>query len=119
MPLHGLSERAVEDPPADVQDQVALLGHSDEFAGPDDAARGVLPAQEGFEPGYLARGDVDDGLVMEDELVGGDRALERGCQGVARDHRSGHLRLEERNPVLASRLGRIHRDVGVAQQLVR
>ena len=38
---------------------------------------------------------------------------------MARDDRRVHRRFEDRGAALAGRLGRVHRDVGVPQQLVR
>ena len=63
--------------------------------------------------------ELDDRLVVEDELARSATArCEVGRQLWRRDHRVVHLGLEHDDAALAARLRRVHRDVGVAQQLV-
>ena len=116
-PRAQLPARLAEDPAADLEDRVGLLGDPDEVVRADPAALGVLPADERLDADHPAAGDLDDGLVLEDELAGGDGALEVGRQLGTGHHGLVHRRFEDDHPALAASLGRIHRDVGVAQQV--
>ena len=62
---------------------------------------------------------VDDRLVVEDELLALDRAPQVGAELEARDRRLAHRRHEPLVRAAAARLGRVHRGVGVAQQVRR
>ena len=55
---------------------------------------------------------------MDDELVARHRALQIGLELDALEYLGAHRRLEEGVPALAVGLGAVHRDVGVAQQLL-
>ena len=112
-----LTTGLAQHPAADLEDRVGLLGHPDEVVRADPAALGVLPAHEGLDADHPARRDLDDGLVLQDELAGGDRVLEVGRQLGAGHHRLVHRGFEDDHPALATSLRRIHRDVGVAQQV--
>ena len=63
-------------PAPDRLDQAAVLGDRDELGRVEQAALGVLPADQRLEAGDLAAAEGDDRLVGEHELV----ALERVAQ---------------------------------------
>ena len=69
-------------------------------------------------PAIAARVELDDRLVEDRELAAADAPFQLGREGVAGDDRRVHRRLEDRDAALAGCLGGVHRDVGVAQQLV-
>src|SRR3990172_2389860 len=118
VPRRRLAAGPIEDPAADVEDQVRTLGHADEFARPDHPALRVDPADERFDAGHPTARHVDDRLVVEDELVRRDGALEGLGERMPLLDGRRHLGLEEDDPVLAPGLRRVHRDVGVAEELV-
>jgi hypothetical protein len=78
----------------------------------------VLPADECLDPRDPSRRQLDDGLVEDVELAASEAARQLGAQLVPRDDGGVDRRLEHRYAVLAGRLRGVHRDVGVAQQLV-
>ena len=116
VPLEDLAAGALLDPAADRLDQAAVLGDRDELGRVEQAALGVLPADQRLEAGDLAGAQADHRLVVERELV----AVERVAQ-LAFDlepaHRAGpHLGVEEDAAGAAAFLGPVHRRVGVADQ---
>ena len=80
------------DPAADRHDQPGLLGDRDELVGRHHPALGVVPAQQRLDAGDRAVVQPHDGLVVELELPGGDRALQVGPQLQAGEHALVHLR---------------------------
>ena len=99
-------------------DQAGLLGQRDELAGAEEAARRVLPAHQRLEAGDAAEVEVDDRLVVQDQLVVLDRALELLAAVEPGDGVDVHVVGEDREAVGAGGLGGVHREVGVAQQVV-
>src|SRR4051812_27379219 len=63
VPAHGLGARLLEHAMTERHDQAALLGDGDEVGRGDQAALGVLPANERLEADDLARARRDDRLV--------------------------------------------------------
>jgi hypothetical protein len=59
----------------DPVDQAALFGQRDEFAGWNQAALGVAPADQSLEPGQLVVIEMDDRLEERFEFVRIDAAL--------------------------------------------
>ena len=90
----------------------------DELVGPDQAAGRVAPADERLDAGGSPGRQLDDRLVVDDQLAAADAPGELRRQRVAGDDRGVHRRVEDRDAALAAGLRRVHRDVGVAQQLV-
>ncbi len=74
---------------------------------------------QGLESGDLARVQSHDGLVLDGELVAGDRALEVRLELETVAHGQVHARLEQRPAAAAVLLGPVHRQVGVAQEVGR
>ncbi len=69
-------------------------------------------------PEMLPLVQLDDRLVVQDELAVLQRALQVGLQLQALQGRVVHRGLEDLVATLALLLGHVHRDVGVAQQLL-
>ena len=46
-----------------------MLGQRDERIGWDQAAVGVLPADQGLDPAHVTGAQADLGLVVEDQLA--------------------------------------------------
>ena len=78
----------------------------------------MSPAQERLDADDLARRQVHDRLVEHDELVALEGPLEVALEREPGERGRVHARLEDLDAVLAVALGHVHRDVGVAQQLV-
>jgi hypothetical protein len=78
-----------------------------------------MPAQQRLHADHLAVRETDLRLVVQAELVFGDRAPQLGFELLAALDLALHRLDEEAVGVAAVRLGAIERDVGVAQQLVR
>jgi hypothetical protein len=70
LPAPGGCGSLLENPGADGVDEAELFGHRDEDAGGICRAR-VRPAQQGFGLGAAA-GEVEDGLVVQRQLAGGE-----------------------------------------------
>ena len=79
----------------------------------------MLPANEGFRTDDLARLELDDRLVVDDELLPLDGPPQLRLHPQARHNSVVHGRLEDLETGLALGLGGVHRDVGVAQQFAR
>jgi hypothetical protein len=116
-PAGRLGARGVEHPAADLDDEAALLGARDELVGPDHPALGMLPAHERLDRDGAPVAQVDDRLEVDDELVAGDRALQVARQLAALQRLGLHLRREERVSA-ALALGRVHRQVGLAHEVL-
>ena len=78
----------------------------------------VLPSDKGFDAGDLAAEQVDLGLVVQAQFA----ALDPGSQFVLQLRVGSHVVAErlvvDLDAVAASVLGRIHRGIGLTQQIV-
>ena len=117
-PAHRLLDRGDHDVVADLVDQPALLGEGDERQGSQQAALGVRPAHQRLHGDDLSADQVEDRLVVDDQLAAIGRATQAGLEVETVDRRLVHLVGEHLVAVLAGRLGRVHGQVRVAQQLV-
>src|SRR6185437_14335306 len=68
-PARGLPARLLEHPAPDLDDLTGLLGEPDEVGRLEQAARRMLPANECLDANDAPALELDDGLVVEDELV--------------------------------------------------
>ena len=87
--LRRLAAGLAEDPAADRQDRAVLLGDLDELVGHDQAALGMLPADERLDAGEPAGREVDDRLVARARAGrgrrrAGARRSARGARGSPR-----------------------------------
>ena len=117
-PTRQLRTRLVENPAADVDDLAAVLEHRDEPVRRHQALGGVVPADQGFDAVDAEVGQVDDGLVEECELAGGQARVELGPEGEPVVGGQLHRRLEDDRLVATGALGPVQRDVCVAQQVL-
>ena len=116
VPLDDLAAGALLDPAPDRLDQAAVLGDRDELGRVEQAALGVLPADQRLEAGDLAGAQADHRLVVEGQLV----AVERVAQ-LAFDLEPAQrpARISASNSTQRARplfLGPVHGRVGVADQ---
>jgi hypothetical protein len=88
--------RALEEPAAERDDEAGLLGQRDEDIGRDRAALRVRPARERLDGADAAGRELDERLVVDLELVAGERALEVGLELEALDGAGEHRRVELR-----------------------
>ena len=68
LPLSELVARALENPQANRRDHAGILGERDEIDRIDEAALGMLPANQCFEAGELAVLKRNDRLIVNAEL---------------------------------------------------
>ena len=73
---------------------------------------------EGLDADHCPARQVDHGLVVEDKLVAGNRVAQPHLALEALEGRRMEGGSEELTATAAARLGGVHGDVGVAQQLV-
>ncbi len=117
-PGRGLARGVAQHPAPERDDQSGLLGERDELARAEQAALGMLPAHERLEARVAAEVEVDDRLVVQDQFLVLDRALELLAAVEAGDGVGVQVGGEDRAAVRARGLGGVHREVGVAQQVV-
>ena len=115
-PLGQLRAARLEHPGADIDDQAALLGGRHEFSRIAHRFARRLPAQQRLEPGQLAVAERVLRLVVERELA----PLQRVVQAALRRQRRHalHRPIVEHGARAAVRLGAVHRQIGVAHQLI-
>ena len=118
LPRRRLAAGVAEHRIGERHDEAGLLGDRDEIGRPDHPAAGTRPAHERLEAADLRRGQLDDRLVDEREVVALDRLAQLGLERQALHRRGVHVRVEDLIAAAARRLGAIHGDVGVAQQFV-
>ena len=120
VPPPGVLAGGPQHPGADGHDEAGVLGDRDEVepAAPGRAAG--LPPQQRLHRGDPAGVEVHDRLVVQDELVVGQRLAQAGADaGCGRRRAAAQLGLEQRDPVLAGLLRRVQGQVGVAQHVRR
>ena len=78
----------------------------------------MVPAHEGLHAARLARPQIHDRLEEDDELRFRDRPLELLAQDVPTDDGFAHHGVENGVAALAGGLRLVHRDVGVAQEVL-
>ena len=80
---------------------------------------GTVPAGQGLDGHELLRFEVDDRLVVDLDLVALDRLLESDDELVTRPDPIEHPPVEARERALAVTLGLVHRQIGIAENLLR
>ena len=102
MPRAQLARGRIEDAFADRHDEPALLGERQIVTGRDRPEQGMAPPEEGLDRGDRAGREVDDGLVLQPELVARDSAFEFGREIEGRSLRPrtwGHARTVASAPI--------------------
>ncbi len=105
------------------QPPTALMSPLSSASGMKSAGRrrpelGMVPAHQRLEAVRRPGGQVDDGLVLEQEAPIGQGSLEGTAQVAAPVDRLGQASIEQLDPPVADGLGGVHRGVGIAQQLL-
>ena len=118
VPRHDLMGGGLQDRSAEGDDLAVLLRQADEVGRVDDAAGRVAPADQRLDADDPAGRQLDDRLVVDGEVAAADAPAQVGVQLVSLDDGAMHLRVEDLGPALAVGLGPVHRDVGIAQELV-
>ena len=114
LPGAHLAAGLIQHERSDGSDEAVLLGGGDELHRGDEAPGGVCPAHEGLHSLETPVGEVEGGLVVEDELAAGDGSPEVVVEGEAFDERGAHGRFKYDAAVLAAPFGHVHRHIGVA-----
>ena len=116
--LH-LAAGLVQHPPAQPHDEPGLLRQRDEVLRQQVAVGRVLPADQRLDPVDRAGAELDDRLVVQGQLALASIAARSAASISSRcAHVGVHPRLVGLRASLAPALGGVHRDVGVAQQVV-
>src|SRR3546814_294205 len=68
-PGFGLAASLAQHPLPYRHDEAAILGNADELLWQDEAARGMVPADQRFGASNLVRTEIDLGLVMQHEFL--------------------------------------------------
>jgi len=118
LPGGELLERLAEHEHREPAHEAGALGERDERVRADEPALRVAPANQRLHPDHATVLEFHDRLVVHHELLVDEGPLQ--FRPLARLlHQVGvHGRVEDRVPVAAGRLGRVHREVGVAQQFL-
>ena len=118
LPLDHPAAGLPEHPAAKRVNLPALLGDRDEAVRHDQALGGVHPADQRLHPDHARRLHLDDGLEVEDELlpVGGSLQVQLELEPLR--ERLVHVALEDLVAALPLALGLVHRQVGVAEQVL-
>ena len=115
-PAPRVAARLLQYPGADRQDQAGLLGGGDEVDRANQAALGVVPAQQGLGATHGAGGQVDLGQEAQDELAAVQGAAQRDLGLVAACGARAHALVVDLVHAAAALLGAVHGGVGLAQQ---
>ena len=116
-PRCSLPARGLKHPPTDRDDQAARFECRDEFVGHDDAPLGMAPAQEGLDAGEGSCGEINSGLIHQEELAGFQSAVQSDIEMSVIIRVVLHRGGERHGTLLSGGLGLVERDVGVSQQL--
>ncbi len=118
LPRRRLPARLAQHPLADHQDQPGLLGQRDEAARRHQPVPATRPAQQRLRAHDPPGGKLHLRLVVQQQLAARHAVAQVGLR-LHRVARPGaHLLGEEAPGVAPRRLGAVHREVGVAQQVV-
>src|SRR6185437_4094095 len=117
MPLCDGFHRSGENELSDGYDEPGLLRHSDETLRRNESMRRMFPAQQRLQRDHPARGNIDNGLVMNVELTGLHGATQARLDAHALFQPARHDRAEELEVIPSSILCLIHRRVRMTQEL--
>jgi hypothetical protein len=114
-PRRRLPAGRLEHPLADQRDQAVLVGVGDERVRAEQARLGVVPAHERLDSAHVARDELVHRLVVEDELLLGQRAPDPRREREPAPRLAGVVGIERRRAP-ARALGLVHRGVRVLEQ---
>ena len=115
-PRGGCGAGVLQHPPADQLDQPGLLGQRDEHQRRDEAALRVpFHRSSASAPTMAPAREVDDGLVVQGELLPAERAGQVVLHGRPVQQPLAHRGDEDLDPGLAGVFGRVHRHVGLLE----
>ncbi len=117
-PVGGIGARLAQRPLTDRHDEARLLRQRDEVRGRDEAACGMVPAQQRLELGDLVSLQIELGLVVELKLAVVQRCPQIALERVARLHLLVHRALEETRVPGSVGLCPRQRQVGILEQLI-
>src|SRR5450756_2393320 len=100
-----LGQRAVQDVAGERPDQAGVLGQRDEVVRWDQAAVGVLPADQGLGADDVPGADADLGLVVQDQLV----AVQRPAQVPEQRQLRRGVAVDGHSPAKLALLGDLRR----------
>ena len=116
-PQRRLGAGLAQHPVADLGDQPAvLLGGGQEAARREQAVLGVLPADQGLDGHDAAVLEVDDRLVVQPQLILGQRAAQALLDPDPVAQAPAHRAVEDLVGPAATGLHAVHGGVGVLQQ---
>jgi len=116
VPGRRLAAGCLEHPFSDARDQARLLGVRQEAGRRHEAGLGILPANERLDAEQPACREVVHRLVVEDELLLGQRAAQPGCERELAARLAGVVGVQ-REVVAPAALGLVHGCVGVLEDL--
>ena len=119
MPVSQLFACLIGDPSVKLDDGTHLFSNHDEVGGKEKAPLGVLPPHEGLEPGDVAVGDTQNGLIKDAELLTHESSTEIVLEVQDRHDLAVHFVIEDSKAVPPHGLGPVHRGIGVAKQVFR
>ena len=117
-PFGGFHAGRGQNPFAELVDQAGFFGDRHEIRRRNHAAHGMAPAHQRFAAGDAVVLQAEARLVVDLEAAVRDRLAQIQLQRAARPDLRVHVRLEEAIGAPAGGLGRIHRQIGVLQDLV-
>ena len=117
LPGGGLAAGLHEHPLAQRHDQARLLGHRDEIDRRDEAALGMLPADQrfDFDDALFVVVQREDGLVEHPKLAPLERPVQVGLERQTLGRAVGHAQVEHLEAI-AARLGAAHGSVRFAEE---
>ncbi len=116
MPLPRLLAGGPQHPLPDRNDQPGGLGDRNELGRRYDPELGMGPAQQGFHPGHLARGQADLRLIVQRQLAALERTAQFALDRVALQRAFVHRDIEKGIAARRAALAEVHREIGVTQQ---
>ena len=120
LPGPALTAGLVDHPASDRHDLAGLLGQADEVGRHVNAMASRVPAHKRLEPDRVtpAARELHDGLIDQGELVPFRGAAQARAKLAAGRRLFQELGSEDLDAATTGVLGRVHGDVGVAQEIV-
>src|SRR5271166_766532 len=117
-PANGIAACLAQNPFADRVDQASLLRQGDEVAWCDHSSFWVSPTHERLGGCDFSGLDVDNGMIVNFELLVRQRVAQIDLEGLARARLGAHSLFEKTERVAPLRLGLVEGQVGTLHQLI-